>query len=112
VLIGNPARGILLTGLRGVGKTVLLNVIRDQASELKYQVDLLEASEGSPLAPQIIPTLRQMLLSLSNKAKAADLVQRALRVLKNFQIRANVGGTDFGLKFDSARHAGNVRAWK
>ncbi len=65
ILMGRPARGILLTGLRGVGKTVLLNVIRDQAAGMNYQVDLLEAPEGSPLAPQIIPSLRQMLLRLS-----------------------------------------------
>jgi hypothetical protein len=100
VLMGRPARGILLTGLRGVGKTVLLNVIRDQAAGMKYQVDLLEAPEGSPLAPQIIPSLRQILLRLSHKAKAGDIVQRALRVLKSFQISANVGGADFGLKVD------------
>jgi hypothetical protein len=100
ILMGRPARGILLTGLRGVGKTVLLNVIRDQAAGMNYQVDLLEAPEGSPLAPQIIPSLRQMLLRLSIKAKAGDFVQRALRVLKSFQISANVGGTDFGLKVD------------
>lgn len=100
VLTGKSARGILLTGLRGVGKTVLLNVIREQAIAMNYQVDLLEAPEGSPLAPQIIPSLRQMLLRLSHKSKAKDIVQRALRVLKSFQLSANVGGMDFGLKFD------------
>ena len=100
VLAGRPARGILLTGLRGVGKTVLLNIIRDQASAMHYQVDLIEAPEGSPLALQIIPTLRQILLRLSRRAKADDIVQKALRVLKSFQISANVGGTDFGLKLD------------
>ncbi len=100
VLMGQSARGILLTGLRGVGKTVLLNVIRDLASGMEYQVDLLEAPEGSPFAPQIIPSLRQMLLRLSKRAKAADTVQRALRVLKSFQISANIGGADFGLKFE------------
>lgn len=100
VLAGRPARGILLTGLRGVGKTVLLNIIRDQASAMRYQVDLLEAPEGGTLASQIIPTLRQILLRLSTKAKAGDIVQKALRVLKSFQISANVGGMDFGLKHD------------
>ncbi len=98
--MGQSARGILLTGLRGVGKTVLLNVIRDLASGMEYQVDLLDAPEGSPFAPQIIPSLRPMLLRLSKRAKAADAVQRALRVLKSFQISANIGGADFGLKFE------------
>lgn len=74
--------------------------MRDQASALAYQVDLLEAPEGSALAPQLIPTLRQILLLISTRAKARDAVQRAMRVLRSFQINANVGGTDFGLKLD------------
>ena len=100
VLAGRSARGILLTGLRGVGKTVLLNVVRDMAAEMRYQVDLIEAPEGTPFAPQLIPTLRQILLRLSTKAAAGELVQRALRVLKSFQINATVGGADFGLKVE------------
>ena len=100
VLAGRPARGILLTGLRGVGKTVLLNIIRDQAVAMSYHVDLLEAPEGASLSPLLIPTLRQILLRLSTRAKAGDLVQRALRVLRSFQISANVGGMDYGLKLD------------
>ena len=100
ILAGRAARGILLTGLRGVGKTVLLNVVREQARAMHYYVDLLEAPEGSALAPQLIPTLRQMLMRLSIKAKSEDVVHRALRVLKSFQVSTNVGGVDFGLKFD------------
>ena len=99
VLAGLPSRGILLTGLRGVGKTVLLNVIREQAVALDYYVDLLEAPEGSPLAPQLIPTLRQMLLRISTKARVGYLVEKALRVLKSFQLSTSIDGTDFGLKF-------------
>jgi hypothetical protein len=100
VLAGKSARGIMLTGLRGVGKTVLLNVIREQAVALNYHVDLLEAPELGPLAPQLIPTLRQILLRLSVKAKSGEIVHRALRVLKSFQISAKIEGTDFGITFD------------
>jgi hypothetical protein len=97
---GAAPRGLLLTGLRGVGKTVLLNVIRDQAASERFVVDLIEAPEGSPLAPLIIPSLRKALLRLSTGAKAKDAVDRALRVLKSFQVSANLGGADFALKLD------------
>jgi hypothetical protein len=97
VMAGRPARGLILTGLRGVGKTVLLNVVREQASAMNFQVDLLEAPEGTPLAQQIIPSLRQMLVRLSVRAKAGDLVQKALRALKSFQLTAKLPGTDFDL---------------
>jgi len=97
VIAGRPARGLILTGLRGVGKTVLLNVVREQASAMNFQVDLMEAPEGTPLAQQIIPSLRQMLVRLSVKAKAADMVQKALRVLKSFELTAKLPGTDFDL---------------
>ncbi|HEX3364989.1 ATP-binding protein [Phenylobacterium sp.] len=62
---GAAPRGLLLTGLRGVGKTVLLNVIRDEAAAAIFMVDLIEAPEGSPLAPLIIPSLRKTLLRMS-----------------------------------------------
>jgi len=105
VMAGRPARGLILTGLRGVGKTVLLNVVREQASAMNFQVDLLEAPEGTPLAQQIIPSLRQMLVRLSVRAKAGDLVQKALRALKSFQLTAKLPGTDFDLTLapESAR---------
>jgi hypothetical protein len=48
-----------------VGKTVLLNVIRDEAAAAIFMVDLIEAPEGSPLAPLIIPSLRKTLLRMS-----------------------------------------------
>lgn len=97
---GAAPRGLLLTGLRGVGKTVLLNVIRDDAAAANFMVDLIEAPEGSPLAPLIIPSLRKTLLKMSVQAKAIDVVNRGLRVLKSFQVSANLGGTDFALKVD------------
>ena len=97
VKAGRPARGVILTGLRGVGKTVLLNVIFKHAIDLKFQVDLLEAPEGTPLAQQLVPSLRQMLVRLSVKAKAADIVHKALRVLKSFQVTTKLPGVDFDL---------------
>ena len=97
---GAAPRGMLLTGLRGVGKTVLLNVIHDQAANEDFVADLVEAPEGSPLAPLIIPSLRKALLRLSTKAKARDIIDQGLRVLRSFQLSTNLGGVDYGLKFD------------
>lgn len=100
IIAGRSARGILLTGLRGVGKTVLLNLIEEQAISAGYVANLIEAPEGSGLAPLIIPSIRQALLKLSVKAKGRDLIDRSLRVLRSFQLSTNVAGTDVGLKFD------------
>jgi Cdc6-like AAA superfamily ATPase len=44
-----PEKSMLLTGLRGVGKTVLLNVIEQKAKEEGYRTILIEAHEGKDL---------------------------------------------------------------
>lgn len=48
----------MLLGLRGVGKTVLLNRIAEQAEALCYECVQLEAPEGRPLASYLAPALK------------------------------------------------------
>lgn len=97
---GRSEQSMLLTGLRGVGKTVLLNRIQKMAEDEGYLTDLIEAPEDRPLATLLAPSLRQALLKMSVKAKAKDLVSRALRVLKSFSVTANVGDAEFSLKYE------------
>lgn len=54
---GRPEKSMLLTGLRGVGKTVLLNELERIAQEAGYRTILVEAHEGKPLAVLLIPRI-------------------------------------------------------
>ena len=60
VMIGKSEKSLMLTGLRGVGKTVLLNRIAEQAEALGYEQAQLEAPEGRPLVSYLAPPLKTM----------------------------------------------------
>jgi hypothetical protein len=84
VKAGRPERSFLLVGLRGVGKTVLLNKVRELAADLDYRAVLIEAHEGKPLAALLLPALRQILISLDRMALISQKAKRGLRVLRSF----------------------------
>jgi hypothetical protein len=73
-----------MVGLRGVGKTVLLDRIRDDGEEAGIHTMRIEAPEARSLPAIIAPELRQALLRLSRLEQARDLSQRALRGLAGF----------------------------
>ncbi len=75
---------MILTGLRGVGKTVLLNEIERLAQNHAYQTISIEAHEGKALGPLIAPYLRTLLFDLNRIAGAGDKVKRGLAVLRSF----------------------------
>lgn len=95
-------KSILLTGLRGVGKTVLLNEIERRAADVGYRTILVEAHEGKSLAALLVPPLRQLLFSLNRVAGAGDKVKRGLAVLKGFMngVKVSLGDIEFGLDID------------
>ena len=84
IKLGRPEHSFLLVGLRGVGKTVLLNKVRELADDHDYKAVLIEAHEGKPLAALLLPALRQILLSFDHRAKISQKAKRALRVLRSF----------------------------
>lgn len=79
-----PEKSLLLTGLRGVGKTVLLNEIERLARATEYRTIAIEAHEDKPLGPLVAPYLRTLLFELDRIAGAGDKVKRGLRVLRSF----------------------------
>src|SRR5438046_9849873 len=85
-----PEKSILLTGLRGVGKTVLLNEIERMAAENGYRTLALEAHEDKSLATLLVPPLRILLCDLDRVARAADQAERALGVLEGSRAGPNV----------------------
>lgn len=84
---GRPSRSFILVGLRGVGKTVLLNRIREMAQEKGYYSLLIEAHEEKSLPALLIPPLRKILLQLDRHAQLSDKTKRGLRVLRSFMSR-------------------------
>ena len=79
-----PTKSILMVGLRGVGKTVLLDRIRDDAEAAGIQTLRIEAPESRSLPAILAPQLRQALIRLSRNEQARDLARRALRALAGF----------------------------
>ena len=93
------AKSFMLVGLRGVGKTVLLNRIGQMAEERHLRWQLIESPEDKPLPDLIVPALRRILLGLSNVTAVADTVRRGLRVLGSFakSLRVKIEGLEVGL---------------
>lgn len=99
VKIGRPARCQLLLGLRGVGKTVLLNRVAELAENAGYLTIVLEAPEGRRLAEMLVPPLRSTLVKLSRIDSAKDVARRALGILRAFAtaFKITVGDIEFGV---------------
>lgn len=99
---GRSTQGMILIGLRGVGKTVLLSEIRKAAEASGFAVLFMEAHEGKKLAEMLVPPLRELLYSLSTIESAKSLAARGLRVLKGFvsSLSVTIEGVTFGLGVD------------
>ncbi len=97
---GLPAKSILMVGLRGVGKTVLLDQMREDAEAAGIHTIRIEAPEGRSLPALIAPQLRIALLRLSRNAKAKDLAQRGLRALAGFASALKVKYSDIEVGLD------------
>jgi hypothetical protein len=92
---GRHAKSQMLLGLRGVGKTVLLNRIAELAEGEGYLTSVIEAPEGQRLAEMLAPQLRVLLFKLSRYEKARILANRALAALRSFATVFKVSYGDF-----------------
>ncbi len=81
---GRSARSIMLLGLRGTGKTVLLNEIARNAEHEGLMVSRVESPEGESLARLIYPEMRKVMRSLSGVEAAKQIANRGLKGLRNF----------------------------
>ena len=100
--LGYPAKSVLMVGLRGVGKTVLLDRMRDNAEAAGLQTLRIEAPEARSLPALLAPQLRLCLLQLSRNEQAKELAQRALRGLAGFAkaLKFKYEDIEVGLDFD------------
>jgi hypothetical protein len=97
---GNFSKSRILTGLRGVGKTVLLNRIRQEAEKEGMVCIRLEAPEGRSLPSLLAPGLRTALLKLDRMRAASEGAKRALRALAGFAKSMKLTYRDLDLKLD------------
>ena len=81
---GRSQKSLLMVGLRGVGKTVLLNRIKQVAEKDGYIAELVEVPEKKDISSLLIPVLRKIFLRLDDFSKASIQVKRAFRILKSF----------------------------
>jgi hypothetical protein len=100
---GRPGRGLMLSGLRGVGKTVLLNELRSQALDSGWATGKLEARLDQGLRRPLATALFTATRELSVRRRAADRVHGFWGVLKAFSLKAGPDGWALGLDVEAAR---------
>lgn len=87
---GYPQQSVIYHGLRGVGKTVLLNRIEEIAEDLGILYEQIEVKERSDFASQITPIAYRFVKQMSPKEKAKSAVQNLMLLLKQFSLTYNI----------------------
>ena len=100
VLRRRPTKGLILLGLRGVGKTVLLNRLRAFADDKGFETAKIEAPEGGALPDLLAPELRRILYSLDLRQAGGRHLRRAVNVLRGFAnaFKLKIGDIEFSVE--------------
>lgn len=98
-MAGRPGKSLMPIGLRGVGKTVLLNRFAEIADQEGLQVGFIEAPESGDFRSLLVNRLRKVLLTF-DAGGASTKVLRALRILKTFSLQAP-NGSRFSIDVDA-----------
>jgi hypothetical protein len=89
---GYSEQSMIITGLRGVGKTVLLDVFREKAERREWATVEWEIERKSAFAPKVAAQARKALLQIAPKARWKERVLRAAATLKSFTLTFNPDG--------------------
>ncbi|QGK71858.1 AAA family ATPase [Allosaccharopolyspora coralli] len=89
---GRPERSLVLTGLRGVGKTVLLGELRSMAVRRGWGAGKLEARPDAGIRRPLSAALHRAVRDLAVRHRAPDRVEEVLAVLKAFALKSNPDG--------------------
>lgn len=87
MLIGRDGRSQMLTGLRGVGKTVLLNEFEMLAEARGWFHEHIEINEEGDLPVRLASAFRRLLLAMDARRRIGERIRRAMGVLKAFNLR-------------------------
>jgi hypothetical protein len=86
---GRPERSLVLTGLRGVGKTVLLGELRSMALRAGWGAGKIEARPDADLRRPLAAALHRAIRDLAVQHPRQERVDEVLGVLKAFALRAS-----------------------
>lgn len=100
---GKTPKSLIPYGLRGVGKTVLLNRFTDDAANLGYLVAYVEVDDGGEFLRKLVAELRRILLILDTGEKINAFAKKAIRVLKSFVVKVNFGDLSAEIGVDPER---------
>lgn len=100
--LGKHAKSQILLGLRGTGKTVLLNKIEDIAETSGHQTSFLESPEDKALAEMLYPQIFQVVRRLSLIENAKALAHVAMGGLRSFASTFNIEVGDVSVSVDAA----------
>jgi hypothetical protein len=102
IRIGRPAKSVIMVGLRGVGKTVLLNQMLRDAEASNIHTVYVEAPESRSLPAILAPQLRLALLRLSRIDAAKDAAITGLRALAGFakSLKVKFGDIEVGIDYE------------
>ncbi len=103
---GRPTRGFILYGLRGVGKTVLLNKIALEAEAKNLYVVRIESPEDRSLPAILIPTIRSTLLKISKGEALKNKLAKAMRAVGGFAAALKIKYSDIEIGFNLDKEAG------
>lgn len=102
---------MIITGLRGVGKTVLLDVFREKAEMRDWATVEWEVEKNSPFTAKMATQVRRALLQLAPKARWSERAIKAAAILKSFTLTFNPdGAVTAGLDVDALAGQGDSGA--
>lgn len=90
---GYTEQSMIITGLRGVGKTVLLGAFEEKARERHWATVDVEITKGVDFGDRVAHLARRALLQIAPKARWKDRARRAAGVLKSFSVTVSSEGT-------------------
>lgn len=96
---GGTQKHLILVGLRGVGKTVLLNEFEAKCAAAGWPGEARELAEGSLIGHVVAKAARKALMEMSAKRRDGEAVRRGLGALRAFTL--TLGDIDFRFDVDA-----------
>lgn len=107
-VMGRSNQSVVLTGLRGVGKTVLLNELADRARAAGWVVAQVEGrlddEDGASFRAKMARALNQSLRQVTGRWKSGERLRAALATFKSFALKTDPsGGLSLGIEVEAQR---------